>query len=132
MKDYTCEDDRRWLTLSESGGHERLVPVHPTAAAWLDAHVEAAGIGGDAGGPLFRSALRSDGTRKRAATGGELLRTVKILARKAGVRKIIRSHTLFASGLVLFLEAGGTIETAKAMAGFYNDRFLERYVPNGR
>jgi site-specific recombinase XerD len=129
VKDYELEGDRRCLTLRESGGRERHVPVHVTAVAWLDAYLDAAGIGGDADGPLFRSSLGKDGRRKKPATGGDILRTVKNLARKAGVPKLLSSHTLRASGIALCLEDGGTVEAVRAMVGFRTTRSLERYVP---
>jgi len=130
VKDYGREGNQRWLTLRESGGHRRCVPLNHSAAAWLDAYLKGAGIGGEAEGRLFWSAVGKDGGRKQPATRGDVLRTVRSLARKAGVSKTIRWYTLRASGIALFLEAGGTVEEAKAMAGFRNDSSLERYVPS--
>jgi integrase/recombinase XerC len=127
VKDYVREGNQRWLMLRAFAGHKRRVPVHHTAAAWLDAYLEAAGISGESKGMLFWPALAKDGSRKQPATRDDVLRTVRSLAKKAGVYKAIRCRTLRASGIALFLEAGGTVEEAKAMSGFRNlSSFLER------
>jgi integrase len=61
VKDYFLQGRRGWVRLHEKGGKEHEVPCHHTLERFLDDCIAAAGIAGDADGPLFRSAGRKTG-----------------------------------------------------------------------
>src|SRR4051812_17893445 len=53
VEDYYQNGKRWWLRLHEKGGKFHEVPAHHNAEAYLDAYLEAAGIGDDRKSPLF-------------------------------------------------------------------------------
>lgn len=61
VKDYFIQGRRGWVRLHEKGGKEHEVPCHHTLERFLDEYIAAAGIAGDADGPLFRSVGRKTG-----------------------------------------------------------------------
>ena len=126
VRDYVRESNRRWLRLPDSGGLERRISVRSPADAWLDAYLKSAAIGSDAKASLFWPVLGQDGGRERPPTRSDVLRALRSLAKKAGVSKPILQHTLFASGIAMFLETGGDVEEVKSLAGFRTSDFLRR------
>src|SRR3954469_14099149 len=55
VEDYYPNGKRWWLRLHEKGGKFHELPAHHNTEAYLDAYLEAAGIGDAAKTPLFRS-----------------------------------------------------------------------------
>jgi len=55
VEDYFQQGRRSWLRLHEKGGKRHEVPCHHSLDEYLDVWIEAAGIGDDQKGPLFRS-----------------------------------------------------------------------------
>jgi site-specific recombinase XerD len=53
--DYYPNGKRYWLRLHEKGGKYHEVPAHHTAERYLDEYIEAAGIGDELKGSLFRT-----------------------------------------------------------------------------
>ena len=66
VKDYFTQGRRGWVRLHEKGGKEHEVPCHHTLEKLLDEYIAAAGIAGDADGPLFRTTGRKTGQAQRA------------------------------------------------------------------
>jgi integrase/recombinase XerD len=58
VKDYFTQGRRGWVRLHEKGGKEHEVPCHHMLEKLLDEYLAAAGIVGDAEGPLFRTTGR--------------------------------------------------------------------------
>ena len=52
---------RHWIRLHENGGKEHDVPRHHRLEQYLHDYIEAAGIGDDTDGYLFRTARRKAG-----------------------------------------------------------------------
>jgi integrase/recombinase XerD len=93
------------------------VPAHHNAENYLDAYLEAAGIAAEKKSPLFRSAARkTQQLTTRAMHPNDALRMIKRRARKAGLADSIGNHTFRATGITAYLENGGTIENAQAIA----------------
>ena len=89
-------------------------------------------LAGDDRGPLFRSA--------RGRTGelnGEAMHRVdawRMIQRRAGERGLkvkIGCHTFRATGITAYLEAGGTLENAQAMAAHESPRTTKLYDRTG-
>lgn len=128
VEDYYANGKRWWIRLHEKGGKFHEVPVHHNAEAYLDAYIAAAGISDDRRGPLFRTA---EGKTKvlttRAMTRNDALRMIKRRAADAGLAVNISCHTSRATGITAYLENGGTIENAQAIAAHESPRTTKLY-----
>jgi integrase len=105
------------LTPAE-GGKRHEMPAHHKLEAYLDEYIRAAGIADDEKSPLFRSA--------RGRTGelnGEVMhrldawRMIQRRAGELGLKVKIGCHTFRATGIMAYLEAGGTLENAQLIRG---------------
>jgi hypothetical protein len=129
--DYDCRGPVRWLRLHADTGAPHRFPLHPQAAAYLDASLRAAGTGDDVGGWLFRAAQGQGRLEPKPATGGDVLRMVKMSHRAAGLELAFGALTLRAVGIALFLEAGGTLKQVKALGRLRSDAPLARHLGGG-
>jgi integrase len=91
--------------------------------AYLDAYIEAAGIRDGGKSPLFRSAVGRTGTLTATAMNRvDAWRMIQRRAAELGTRVRIGCHTFRATGITAYLEAGGTLENAQAMAAHESPR----------
>ncbi len=128
VEDYYHQGRRSFLRLHEKGGKFHEVPAHHTAQEYLDAYLEAAGIRGDDRGPLFRTAPG----RTRALTTTpmqrrEALSMIKRRVSACGFSRRVCNHSFRATGITAYLENGGTIEKAQAIAGHESPRTTKLY-----
>lgn len=128
VEDYYQNGKRWWIRLHEKGGRFHEVPAHHNAEAYLDAYLEAAGIGKDRKTPLFRTAHGKTKTITASGmTRSDALRMIKRRAAEADLPRNICCHTFRATGITAYLEAGGTIEHAQAIAGHESPRTTKLY-----
>ena len=128
VEDYWQNGKRWWLRLHEKGGKHHEVPAHHNAEAYLDAYIAAGGIGDEFKGPLFRSAVgRTNVVSISRMTTNDVLRMVKRRARATGLPRGTCNHTFRATGLTAYLENGGTIEHAQAIAAHESPRTTKLY-----
>lgn len=128
VSDYFEIGKRSWLRLHEKGGKHHEVPAHHTAVEYLDAYVEAAGIGGEERSPLFRSIPgRSDEISANGLSRQDVLRMIKRRAAAAGLSAKICCHTFRATGITAYLQNGGTVEGAQAIAAHESPRTTKLY-----
>jgi integrase len=130
-EDYYQNGKRWWIRLHEKGGKRHEVPAHHNAEAYLDAYLDAAGIRDEKKSPLFRSV---DHWRKITAnpmTRTDVLRMVKRRALAAGLPSSTCCHTFRATGITAYLENGGTIENAQALAAHESPRTTKLYDRTG-
>lgn len=132
VEDYNQNGKRWWIRLHEKGGKFHEVPAHHNLEAYLDEYIEAAGLAQDRKGPLFRSAQGK--IRKltpHSLTRTDVLRMIKRRAKDAGLSDRISCHTFRATGITAYLENGGTLEAAQAIAAHESARTTKLYDRTG-
>ena len=117
VEDVFPQGKRWWLRLHEKGGKNHEMPVHHTLEVYLDGYVQAAGIGEDKKGWLFRAALAKNGglserpfVRRNAL---EMIYRAGTSGRDPATQ--IGCHTFRATGITIYLTNGGTLEKAQLM-----------------
>jgi integrase/recombinase XerD len=127
VEDYYASGKRFWIRLHEKGGKRHEVPAHHNAEAYLDAYLSAAGIAEQKKGSLFRSVGKHRELTLNPMTRTDALRMVKRRADDAGLPSSTCCHTFRATGITAYLENGGTIENAQAIAAHESPRTTKLY-----
>jgi site-specific recombinase XerC len=132
VEDFYPNGRRWWVRLHEKGGKHHELPAHHNLEVWLLAYVEAAGIGPDQGAdrrrPLFRAAAgRTGRLTTRPLLPRNALDLVRRRARAAGIATAVSNHTFRATGITAYLENGGTLEKAQAIAAHESPRTTKLY-----
>lgn len=128
-EDYLQRGKRCWFRLREKGGKHHEVPAHHNAVEYVDAYLAAAPA--ERKVPLFRTIDRRGHLTGRRLTRNDALRMIKRRARKAGLPAEICCHTFRATGITAYLENGGTIENAQAIAAHESPRTTKLYDRTG-
>ena len=127
-EDYFQLGKRWWLRLHEKGGKRHEVPAHHNAEAYIDAYLEAARYEDwPKKAPLFRTVSRERAITESRMTRTDVLRMVKRRAEEAGLPDSTCCHTFRATGITAYLENGGTIENAQAIAAHESPRTTKLY-----
>jgi integrase/recombinase XerD len=126
-EDYFQSGKRWWIRLHEKGGKRHEVPAHHNAEAYLDAYIAVAGIGDQKRSPLFRAIDRYRRITDRSISRTDVLRMIKRRAKHAGLPSSTCCHTFRATGITAYLENGGTIENAQAIAAHESPRTTKLY-----
>jgi integrase/recombinase XerD len=132
-----CEDyyhsGSQWrLRLHEKGGKLHEVPAHPRLKEYLDAYIGAAGIARDRKSPLFRSARGRTGALTSSAMNRvDVFRMIGRRAPELRRKSKIGCHTFRATGLTAYLDGGGTLENAQAIAAHESLRTTQLYDRRG-
>jgi site-specific recombinase XerD len=127
VDDYFQNGKRWWIRLHEKGGKRHEVPAHHNAEAYLDAYLGAASIAGHKKGVLFRSVNKRGQLTENPMTRTDALRMIKRRARAVGLPSSTCCHTFRATGITAYLENGGTIEKAQAIAAHESPRTTKLY-----
>lgn len=124
---------KRWkVRLHEKGGKSHELPVHHKAEEYLDAYLELAWIREEKKTPLFRTCpRRGREISERGMTPSDVLYMVKRRALEAGLPPSICCHTFRATGITAYLEGGGTVENAQAIANHADSRTTKLYDRRG-
>jgi site-specific recombinase XerD len=128
IEDYYRQGKRFWFRLHEKGGKFHEVPAHHSAELYLDEYL-AAGVALERRAPLFRTSVgKTGGMTDRRMGRTDILRIVKRRALGAGINsERICCHTFRATGITAYLENGGTIEKAQAIAAHESPRTTKLY-----
>jgi integrase len=117
VEDYFAYGKRRWLRLHEKGGKRHEMPAHHKLEQFLDEYVDAAGIRDGGRTPLFRSARGRTGILSdRPMHRVDAYQMIRRRTAEAGLKGKLGCHVFRATGITAYLEAGGTLENAQAMA----------------
>ena len=127
VEDYYQNGKRWWFRLHEKGGKRHEVPAHHNAEAYVDAYLTAAGITDQKKGPLFRSVDKRRQLTNNPMSRTDVLRMIKRRAVAAGLPSSTCCHTFRATGITAYLENGGTIENAQAIAAHESPRTTKLY-----
>jgi integrase/recombinase XerD len=131
VEDYYENGKRGWIRLHEKGGKRHEVPAHHNAEAYLDAYLDGAAIRDEKKSPLFRSVDKQKKINANPLTRTDVLRMVKRRALDAGLPSSTCCHTFRATGITAYLENGGTIENAQAIAAHESPRTTKLYDRTG-
>jgi integrase/recombinase XerD len=127
VEDYYQNGKRWWIRLHEKGGKRHEVPAHHNAEAYLDAYLNAAGIAGLKKSQLFRTINKSRQLTESPMYRSDVLRMIKRRAEAARLPASTCCHTFRATGITAYLENGGTIENAQAIAAHESPRTTKLY-----
>ena len=132
VEDYYPQGKRWWVRLHEKGGKRHEMPAHHNLEAYLDAYMDEAGIREDRKTPLFRSAAgRTGELTDQPMNRIDAYRMIQRRAEDVGLRVRVGCHTFRATGITAYLEAGGTLENAQAMAAHESPRTTKLYDRTG-
>ncbi len=126
--DYYIQNRRGWVRLHEKGGKVTELPCHHNLDHYLEEWITAAGLTGRPDAPLFPT-LRHSRLAEPAAplAPSNVFRMVRKRAAAAGLRTKISPHSFRATGITTYLQNGGKLEVAQAMAGHESSRTTGLY-----
>jgi site-specific recombinase XerD len=128
VKDVYRERNRLMVRLREKGGKRHEMPCHHMLEDYLTAYIDAARIGADSDGPLFRSIDRKTKTLSdRPMSQDVAWDMVNRRARQAGIATAVCNHTFRGTGITAYLENGGTLERARDMANHASTKTTQLY-----
>ena len=132
--DYYTQERRSFFRLHEKGERYNVVPTHHMAQEYVDAYLEAARIGEDRRGPLFRSCEpgRRDVLQERGMSRVGAFKIIKRRARKAGLSAEICAHSFCGTGITEYLRNDCDLEVAARIAGHESTRTTQLYTGCGR
>jgi site-specific recombinase XerD len=132
VEDYYPEGKRWWVRLHEKGGKRHEMPAHHKLEAFIDEYLAAAGIREEGRTPLFRSAIGKTGVlTDKPMNRVDAYRMVRRRTADAGFKVKLGCHVFRATGITAYLEAGGTLENAQAMAAHESPRTTKLYDRTG-
>lgn len=128
VEDVYVQNRRLWVRLHEKGGKLHEMPCQHELECWLHDYIEAAGIGADRSGYLFRTIDRTTKTlSSRPLPQANAYGMVKRRARQIGIETEITNHSFRATGITAYLSNGGTLEQAARMANHSSTRTTQLY-----
>ncbi len=129
VADYYTQGRRSFFRLHEKGGRYNVVPAHHLAQEYVDVYLEAAELGDDRRGPLFRCCAvgRQDRLEDQGMSRATALRMIKRRARQAGLPAENCAHSFRGTGITEYLRNGGDLEVAARIAGHESTRTTQLY-----
>ena len=128
VEDYFANGKRWWVRLQEKGGKRHEMPAHHKLERFLDDYLSAAGFGDHDKTSLFRSAAGRTGIlTDRPMHRVDAYEMVRRRTAEAGLKGKLGCHVFRATGITAYLEDGGTLENAEAMADHASPRTTQLY-----
>ena len=117
VEDYYSDGPRARFRLHEKGGKRHEVPTPHNAEKYMDTYIAVARIATEKTSRLFHFAAgRTQKLTDRPMNSNDALRMIKRRAKIVGLSETICCHTVRATGITAYLDNGGSIENAKAIA----------------
>ena len=127
VADYYHVGRRSFLRLHEKGGKDHEVPAHHLVQEYLDAYLDASDQHRTPKAALFQSVNRHRQLTGRSLFTRDVARLIERRARSVGISARITPHSFRATGITLYLENGGTLEHAQAIAAHESPRTTKLY-----
>jgi site-specific recombinase XerD len=117
------------LRLHEKGGKQHTMPCHDALAEALHAYLDAAGLGEDRKGHLFRTSKGHRGLElsDQPMLQSDAWRMIRRRALAVGIAAPIGNHSFRATGITAYLANGGALEHAQEMAAHESPRTTKLY-----
>jgi integrase len=131
-EDRYFQDRRWWVRLHEKGDKRYEMPAHHKLQEYMAAYIEAVGIAGDKGTPLFRTARgKTQQLTERRISQPEVYLMIRRRAAGAGIQTLIGCHTFRSTGITAYLKIGGKLEVAQQTAERESARTTGLYDRHG-
>lgn len=128
VADVYVQKRRTWVRLHEKGGKRHEMPCHHNLEKYLQDYMEAAHLGADPKGYLFRTSIgRTGELSERAMSQSDVYRMIGRRAAAAGIATKIGCHSFRATGITEYLRNGGKVEVAQQMANHESARTTGLY-----
>jgi site-specific recombinase XerD len=128
VADVYWQRRRLWVRLHEKGGKDHAMPCHHNLETYLQDYIEAARLAGDRESALFRTSYRRTGVlTDRPMSQSDAWRMLQRRALAAGIPTAVCNHTFRATGITAYLDNGGSLENAQAMAAHEIPRTTKLY-----
>jgi site-specific recombinase XerD len=128
VEDVYWQHCRLWVRLHEKGSKQHCMPCHHHLESYLQDYIERPGLAGQDQQPLFRTAVRRTKVlTRRRMTQSDAWRMVQRRAADAGIPTKVCNHSFRATGITAYLDNGGSLENAQAMAAHESPRTTKLY-----
>jgi site-specific recombinase XerD len=128
VNDYYPQEKRWWFRLHEKGGKHHEMPAHHKAEEFVDAYMDAANLWEKKHEPIFRAAIgKTKQLGPKRMSRHAALKMIQRRAKNAGILTPICCHSFRATGITNYLENGGTLEKAQAMAAHESPKTTKLY-----
>jgi integrase/recombinase XerD len=124
VSDFYENGRRPWFRLLEKGGKHHEVPVPHKAQDYVAEYLEKAGF--EPNKPLFQT-FRKQTPTGRPMSRSEAYRMIRRRALAAGICAPVCCHSFRATGITVYLENNGTLETAQKIAAHESPRTTKLY-----
>jgi len=134
VRDFEDSSREAMLIVHEKGGNVRRIPRHHRTREYLHDYIAAAGfIDPRDAAPLFQPARGwTVAFTGKAIHRRDAWSMVKRRCAAVGLPASICNHSFRGTGITIFLEKGGTLETAQQLAGHADIRTTRLYDRRSR
>jgi site-specific recombinase XerD len=126
VEDYYRFRNRCWVRLHEKGGKRHEMPAHHHLEAYIGSYLDAAQLRGQKKSSLFRSS-RGGKLVEHGLTRVAVFQMVRKRASDASLDVEACCHMCRATGITAYMENGGLLENAQAMASHESPRTTKLY-----
>ena len=111
----------------EKGGKEHIVPAHHNAEEYMEAYLSGVGLRQERKDPLFQSLDRAGELTGKRLHRARVWDMIKRRAKAAGLPETACCHTFRATGITAYLNNGGSLENARAIAAHESSQTTRLY-----
>jgi integrase/recombinase XerD len=125
VEDYYIQKRRGWVRLHEKGGKVNELPCHHNLEKFLDEWLDASGL--EPAAPMFPTLPHGKLQGRDALPQANVHMMLQRRAKAAGIKTKVSCHSFRATGITTYLQNGGKLEVAQAMAGHESARTTGLY-----